>query len=705
VTLAILPSLDLVVSKTVKVLTVVGTTSSNTKTTLGTSGYSETQITTSTLASSGNYRSLTTPTQYLADTQTVLLLQELRVITNNNVGLYRTNSTSSLYLSGTQQITGPRETVINTTSNVGVAQKNTVPSLAAILVPTQTKFVYGNQLLSRTDVSFQTPNVKVNNQTLQFSGKQTISGIIPDVILTSRLDNFNITSLNGNVFYNNQNYNYGSISSTVTAYSNQLYDTPGTYTFTVPAGVTQLTMLAVGGGGGGSQNTTSPSGGGGGTLVFYNNVAVTPGETFTVVVGAGGTSGASFGNSGGYSSITRVTDGNLLLNATGGSGGNGLYWTDAINSVSVYDTPVSPIFAQFVAVSPSRETISFSATGLPNGVVLNSATGVLGGDPDTVVSTTAYNLAIIASTATQSITRPFTLFVAPTPPSVLTISPAISGKTTWNLVTDGNLTVNTAATTYTVTPTYTNVSANLKLWGAGGGSAANNGSGGGNGGSGGYAAGIFTFVYGVNYQIIVGSGGAGTSSGRTAAAGGAGTGMQFAANTTPIIVAGGGGGGGGGGTGGTAGGGSTGQGQFTGGDAPSGAPGTQSGPGAGGSGGRRTGASGSGRNGGSGSTGSAATTGGTGFGNGGAGAYNGGDAGSGGGGGGYYGGGEGGGNLGGAGGGGGSGYTHPTLITSASLLAGTADVPPNSSDSIRGTNGNGGTASSAGSNGIFIIIK
>lgn len=61
------------------------------------------------------------------------------------------------------------------------------------------------------------------------------------------------------------------------------FTTPGTYTWIAPSGVTSVSVVCVGGGGG-----TSYGGGGGGGLGYKNNIAVTPGASYTVVVGAGG---------------------------------------------------------------------------------------------------------------------------------------------------------------------------------------------------------------------------------------------------------------------------------------------------------------------------------------------------------------------------------------------------------------------------------
>jgi hypothetical protein len=71
------------------------------------------------------------------------------------------------------------------------------------------------------------------------------------------------------------------------------YVTPGTYAFTVPTGVTSISVLAIGGGGGGRSGGNGPTtggtkGGGGGALAYVNNYPVSAGQQYTVVVGEGG---------------------------------------------------------------------------------------------------------------------------------------------------------------------------------------------------------------------------------------------------------------------------------------------------------------------------------------------------------------------------------------------------------------------------------
>ncbi len=104
----------------------------------------------------------------------------------------------------------------------------------------------------------------------------------------------------------------------------------GSYSIVVPSGVYQITAVAIGGGAGGAGSIGQSGGdggggGGGGALSYVNNLSVTPGETLTVVVGAGGAGGTggvssrTGGFPGGDSYIRRSAT-NLLL-AKGGSGG------------------------------------------------------------------------------------------------------------------------------------------------------------------------------------------------------------------------------------------------------------------------------------------------------------------------------------------------------------------------------------------------
>ena len=112
---------------------------------------------------------------------------------------------------------------------------------------------------------------------------------------------------------------------------------PGTYDWECPANVTSVCVVAVGGGSGGDNGWGLHSGGGGG-LGWKNNITVTPGNSYTVVVGAGGV-GASQDYSSGegtagensyFNSLTTVKggggsdSGGDYVGDGGGNGGNGV---------------------------------------------------------------------------------------------------------------------------------------------------------------------------------------------------------------------------------------------------------------------------------------------------------------------------------------------------------------------------------------------
>jgi hypothetical protein len=104
------------------------------------------------------------------------------------------------------------------------------------------------------------------------------------------------------------------------AQTTRTYNTSGT--FTVPAGVTSIKVEVWGAGGGGGAATGNPSAGGGGAGGAYvrnNALTVTPGATYTVTVGSGGTGPTgSNATSGGASWFGSQS----TLLAVGGTGGN-----------------------------------------------------------------------------------------------------------------------------------------------------------------------------------------------------------------------------------------------------------------------------------------------------------------------------------------------------------------------------------------------
>jgi hypothetical protein len=104
----------------------------------------------------------------------------------------------------------------------------------------------------------------------------------------------------------------------------QAYTTAGSYTFTVPAGITSISVVCVSGGSGGGANGAF-SGSDGGGLAYRNNIAVSGGQSVSVVVGSGG-SGA---NIGGDSSVT--VNSTVQCRAIGGGGGGTGFVGDVFN--------------------------------------------------------------------------------------------------------------------------------------------------------------------------------------------------------------------------------------------------------------------------------------------------------------------------------------------------------------------------------------
>jgi hypothetical protein len=121
------------------------------------------------------------------------------------------------------------------------------------------------------------------------------------------------------------------------------FNTSGIISWTVPAGVTSISIVVVGGGGGAgglsiNYNITvyaTGGGGGGGGLAYVTDIAVTPGEILEINAGQGGTGGlnllsnvglligtvATDGTSGESSWVRRQGSGTFIVLATGGGGG------------------------------------------------------------------------------------------------------------------------------------------------------------------------------------------------------------------------------------------------------------------------------------------------------------------------------------------------------------------------------------------------
>jgi hypothetical protein len=136
-------------------------------------------------------------------------------------------------------------------------------------------------------------------------------------------------STSGNVLTSNGT-TWQSTALPVAGVNAQVY-TSGSGNFTIPANVTKLKVTVVGGGGGsgGSVSGNTGGGGGGGGAAIKWLTGMTPGNTLSYSVGAGGTAGTSAPGNGGAGSASTVATGTTgtpqtITTLTGSGGGAGL---------------------------------------------------------------------------------------------------------------------------------------------------------------------------------------------------------------------------------------------------------------------------------------------------------------------------------------------------------------------------------------------
>ena len=518
------------------------------------------------------------------------------------------------------------------------------------------------------------------------------------------------------------NLNVGTTDSeTKLAVQTQSYSGPqeqksqifsATDTWTVPSGVTSVTVEAWGGGGNGGStyvSTGQANGGGGGGAYARKEVSVTPGGDYTVTVGgAGGDSWFS-------------TDSTVLAKggSNGGTGSNGAGGAGGSSGSSIGDT----VYAGGNGAAGQDGVTSGGGGGAAgsSGAGGNASAGtggtgtsIGGGDGGNGVYNATFR------TAGES-GYPIGGGGAGTywgNSGGLAGSSGASGlvKLTWTETPTSISESYTSNDIFTVPDGVTSIT--VKTWGAGGAGGAGAGIGtGGNGGGGGFAQSTISVTPGEELSIEVGSGGSrilGLSSG-----GNGGGYTAIKRSSTYLVQSGGGGGGGGandsstsrnGGNGGPGGGryginGGVGLGTATVGDyGRGGNPGSGGSGGAAGTGGT-AGTAGDANVGGNG--GAAGTGGNGGTGGGGSGSYVANLAGGGGGGGGTYGGGGGGSSDGAArssGGGGGGGSTGDILTPGSGIYPGNyTDSDYNGTAGVGGVGGSSSTTSVSGTTGLLVI--
>lgn len=173
----------------------------------------------------------------------------------------------------------------------------------SIYVVTAYQFMYGN---NETNINFDVDNKMIR--------KGRLTG--------ARFDSWQNTANlpigswgSGSVASGGYIYQVGGAS-----FSGQVFSTQGASTYTVPAGVTSMTVKMWGAGGGGGE---TGGGDGGGAGYVEGTISVSEGQTFDVYIGGGGGAGGNNAGGGGgaLTRLTRNSDSALMLVAAGGGGG------------------------------------------------------------------------------------------------------------------------------------------------------------------------------------------------------------------------------------------------------------------------------------------------------------------------------------------------------------------------------------------------
>ena len=115
-------------------------------------------------------------------------------------------------------------------------------------------------------------------------GSTVITGTLPDVA-SDTVYNFTVTATDTSGASSGPQ-NYQIVVRFAAPSGEAVFTDAGTFTWVAPAGVTSVSAVCVGAGGAGLSSPSVSAGGGG--LGWKNNISVTPGQTYTVVVGERG---------------------------------------------------------------------------------------------------------------------------------------------------------------------------------------------------------------------------------------------------------------------------------------------------------------------------------------------------------------------------------------------------------------------------------
>lgn len=234
---------------------------------------------------------------------------------------------------------------------ITIADTSTTPVPTYTLIPSVTTVNEGNSFT----VQLATQNVSqgtvlpytitgIQSEDLEAPGEESLTGSFTIDAVGSSTKQFNIVE-DASIGEGNETFtislNNGLATSAVAINDSSAtvpsgsaaFSSPGTFSWTVPEGVTSICGVAIGGGGGGmcSRGTISgtqvtAAGGAGGGLGYFNALSVTPGDTVEIVVGAGGSGGARDAQQSGRTNGQNGSNSLIRYNSVTyaqGNGGNG----------------------------------------------------------------------------------------------------------------------------------------------------------------------------------------------------------------------------------------------------------------------------------------------------------------------------------------------------------------------------------------------
>lgn len=163
----------------------------------------------------------------------------------------------------------------------------------------------------------QIDNAGIITNTIPIQAGINTVNIAPNAIITSKITDLNVTTAKlADQSVTTAKIADGSVTAAKLASginkSLQSQTFTFTSTFTVPAGVTLLTVNGCGGGHGGASSSSdglTPGLGGANAMPGYYSLAVTPGQVITATIGGGGAggSGSGGGNTGGTTQFSSCT--------------------------------------------------------------------------------------------------------------------------------------------------------------------------------------------------------------------------------------------------------------------------------------------------------------------------------------------------------------------------------------------------------------